>query len=150
MTIPFSVWDLREIADKEPVRPAAAQCVEAASHFLDLAPYARQNRVLVAQFECKDFISRNSKRRFVIQASAATTVWINGEKVLAHDGAWHVSALHRARNTCADVVVTSPVRVTIAISGGTPGELFHAIGEPSGNCNRWTALVEYRGQCRKE
>jgi ADP-ribosylglycohydrolase len=144
LTIPFAVWSVDAITDKEPERPADAQRVEAASHFLGLAPYAHEGRILVAQMECKDFISRDSKRRFVVQSSAATTMWINGAKVLAHDGTWHVSALHRAGKTCADVVVTSPVRLTVAVCGGTPGELVHAIGELTGNCNRWAALVEYR------
>jgi ADP-ribosylglycohydrolase len=144
LTIPVAVWSVDALTDKEPQCPAAAQCVEATSHTLDLAPYAHADRVLVAQLECKDFISRDSKRRFVVQTAAATTLWINGAKVLAHDGTWHVGALHRAENTCADVVVTSPVRLTVAVCGGTPGELFHAIGELTGNCNRWAARVEYR------
>lgn len=144
MTIPFRVWNVDEITEDEPVCPDDAAGAESASHFLDLTPYACKGRVLIAQLECKDFISRNSKRRFVVQTSAATTVWINGEKVLTHDGTWHVSALHRARNTSVDVTVTSPIRLTVAVTGDNPGELFHAIGDASGNCNRWTSLVEYR------
>ncbi len=143
MTIPLDVWTAK-VGDAEPVRPTDAVAVEASSHFQDLAPFARKGKMVVAQFECKDCNTRNSRRRFVVQTSAPATVWINGEKALTHDGTWHVPALHRAEKTFVDVTASSPIRVTIAVNGVAPGVLYHAVGEPTGNCNRWLSLLEYR------
>jgi ADP-ribosylglycohydrolase len=144
VTIPMSTWNLDTMPGEEPMRPKNAHVVEGASHFLDLAPHTAPGRTLVFQLELKDFMTRSSLRRFVVQSSAKTRVWIAGQQVIEHDGTWHVSALHRARKTSADAEVSAPTRVTIAMDGKDPGILFHAIGEAKGNCNRWISRVEYR------
>ncbi|MBI4978423.1 MAG: ADP-ribosylglycohydrolase family protein [Spirochaetes bacterium] len=142
MTIPLAVWTMNSMPETEPV-PHAPNIVESATHFTDLAPLTEHGRTLVVRFEYKDFMARNAHRRFIVQSSSPTTVWINGEKKLSHDGTYHVPALHRAGKACVDAAaVKSPVCVTIAMSG-SPETLFHAVGDPSGNCNQWISLIEY-------
>jgi len=146
LTIPMRSWTVDALPNTEPPRPKNAKLLEGASHFVDLAPHAVPGRVLVLQFEMKDFMTRNSLRRFVVQSSGQTRVWIAGKQAIDHDGAWHVSALHRAGKTAADVETSMPTRVTLAISGKNPGSLFHAVGEAKGNCNRWISKLEYRAE----
>lgn len=141
MTIPFATWTAESITDAEPARPVNARVMETNSHYPALPATIGQGSFFVMQTECK--MNMKMIRRFVVQAPSGTTAWVNGEKVIAHDGSHHVSALHRARNTAADVSTATPARITIAAQGGTPGTVFHAIGE-LGNCCHWTALSEYR------
>ncbi|MEK6796959.1 MAG: ADP-ribosylglycohydrolase family protein [Spirochaetota bacterium] len=146
MTIPFAFWTTDSVTDAEPARSANAHVMETRSHYPDMPANIGKDEFLIMQTECK--MNMKMIRRFVVQAPSGTTAWINGEKVIAHDGSHHVSALHRARNTYADVNAATPVRITIAAQGGKPGTIFHAIGE-LGNCCHWTSLVEYRNMMRR-
>lgn len=144
MTIPYRTWTVDGLPEAEPPCPAGAALGEAAGHEFELAPHAVPGRTTVVRLEVKDLMSREALRRLVVQAPGQVRVWCEGERVLDHDGTWHVPALHRSGASVRDLALPSPARLTIAVAGGAPGALFHAVGEARGNCNRWASRLEYR------
>lgn len=136
MTIPWRRWPLKEPGKECPPPPPEAETMEVPGHFLPLpeGPWA-----FVAEFK----LPYRKTLRYVVQAPREVWVWLDGELIHHHDGAYRVPAIHRAGRTGKDVLRSRGWhRLTIAVGEGEAGHLFVALGD--GESWDWLRDAEWR------
>lgn len=145
MSIPFATWSVDgETGDDEPERPDAAERVESREHEFRLEPFGSADRTLVFELAIKN--PWNATPRFMAQSNRPAKIWLNGEKILDHQGGYTFNVIHIAKETGADATIGRGVhRVTISVGPSKDddaGHLFWAIG--FGDSWRWHEAIEFR------
>lgn len=145
MSIPFATWSIEgETGEDEPKRPDDARRHESREHEFRLESFGLADRTAVFELCLKN--PWEATPRFMAQSSRPARIWLDGRKILDHEGGWTFNAIHIARETGADAQISRGVhRLVIAVGPGwddDAGHLFWAIG--FGDSWRWHETVEFR------
>jgi hypothetical protein len=145
MTTPFAAWAVDGAAgENEPVRPADAKLFESVEHEFLLEGHGRVDQTLVFETTLKN--PWQGTPRFMGQSNRPVKIWLDGKKILDHQGGYTFNAIHIAKETGADAEINrGAYRLTFAVGPGhdaDPGHLFWAIG--FADSWRWLEEAEFR------
>ena len=138
-TVPWKRWPLQHSASTDaPARPTDATDIEATSAFVPLPAGAT---AIEGEFK----LPFSGRVRFVVQAPRALKVWVDGELILENATGTQVPAIHRPRDTNADVDLWRGWhRVTVAVEAGETEDDRVFVGLGDGNSWEWWRGVECR------
>ena len=138
-TIPWKQWPLQNLASTgAPALPENAKDVEVNGAFVPLLADAT---AVESEFK----LPFSGCVRFVVQAPRALKVWVDGELILENATGTEVPAIHRPRDTNADVDLGRGWhRITIAVEVGQTANdrVFVCLGD--GDSWEWWRGVEWR------
>jgi ADP-ribosylglycohydrolase len=128
-TVPWRRWPLAAFGDACPEPPADAETVEAPGVLVPVPPGGWA-------FTTEVKLPFSGPLRLVAQTLGdeprGLTAWVDGAKVLQHDGVYQVPASHRPGPGAADLALRAGWhRLTVAVADGAGGELFARVGSAS-------------------
>ena len=135
-TTPWKQWPLQN--SDLTAAPANATGIEARGAFV---PLLQDATAIEGEFK----LPFSGRVRFVVQAPRALKVWVDGELILENSTGTEVPAIHRPRDTRADIDLWRGWhRITVAVEAGQEESDRVFVGLGDGDSWEWWRGVEWR------